>query len=302
MACVPLIAQNQVIGALAIGRRTDIVEEELRLLAAIGDIAANALQRAEVLESLEQRVVDRTRELAIANERLTELDRLKSKFVADVSHELRTPITSLSLYVDLLERGNPDKREIYITRLKQQVARLRTMIEEILDLARLEREQSATSLMPLDLNTIVEHTVATQQPVAEAAGLTLTGEISEPAPLVMARPDQLSRAVANLVTNAIKYTRPGGTIVVASQIAAGRACISVTDTGIGIAPEDLPHLFERFYRGRQVAQLDIPGVGLGLSIVKEIIEAHGGTVEVETQLGAGTTFRLCLPLADAANL
>ncbi len=294
IAAAPLITQEQIVGALIVGRATDFSGEEGRLLAAIADIAANALQRAEVLKTLEQRVADRTRELAAANERLQELDRLKSKFVSDVSHELRTPVTSLSLYVDLLEHGKPEKHSYYVAQLRQQTDRLRTMINEILDLARLERDQHEVSLTPIDLNSIVEHVVATQQAASTAAGLQLTCEVAEQMPLVLAQPEQLSRAVTNVVANAVKYTR-SGTVQVKTEITDGRVGISVTDTGIGIAPEDVPHLFERFYRGKQVAQSAIPGTGLGLAIVKEIVEAHGGTVEVESQLDVGSTFRLWLP-------
>ena len=115
IACVPLNAHDQTVGALGIGRMTAFAEEDVRLLTALSDIAANALQRAEVVETLEQRVAERTRELAIANDFLRQLDQLKSKFVSDVSHELRTPVTSLSLYIDLLECGKPEKREFYGT-------------------------------------------------------------------------------------------------------------------------------------------------------------------------------------------
>jgi PAS domain S-box-containing protein len=297
IAGVPLIAQNQTIGALWVGRQTAIADEEVRRLTAIGDIAANALQRAELLETLERRVIDRTRELAVANERLKELDQLKSKFVSDVSHELRTPVTSLSLYVDLLETGKPEKHDLYLSRLKQQTARLRTMIDEILDLSRLESERDRGGLAAIDLNSIVEHVVAAQQAAAEEAGLQLTCEVAEQTPLVMGQPDQLNRALTNLVANAIKYT-PAGWVRVQVRNEADRCRIDVTDSGIGILPEDVPHLFERFYRGRQVSQSNIPGTGLGLAIVKEIVEAHGGTVEVDSQVGAGSTFRLWLPTVN----
>ena len=293
IAWVPLIAHDQVIGALGIGRRAAITDEDVRLLAALGDIAANALQRAEMVETLEQRVAERTHELAIANERLQELDRLKSKFVSDVSHELRTPITSLSLYIDLLECGKPEKREFYGTQLKQQMARLRALIDEILDLSHLERDQREAIPTPIDLNAVVEHAVAAQQVAAETAGLRLTSEVAAQTLMVLSLPDQLSRAITNLVANAIKYT-PAGTVQVQTAALNGHGSVTVTDTGIGITPDDLPHVFDRFYRGQQVAQLNIPGTGLGLAIVKEIVEAHGGTVEVESTLGVGTTVRLRL--------
>ncbi len=297
IAGVPLIAQNQTIGALWVGRQTAIDDEEVRRLTAIGDIAANALQRAELLETLERRVIDRTRELAVANERLKELDQLKSKFVSDVSHELRTPVTSLSLYVDLLQTGKPEKHDLYLSRLKQQTARLRMMIDEILDLSRLERDRDQGGLAAIDLNSIAEHVVAAQQAAAEEAGLQLTCEVAEQTPLVMGQPDQLNRVLTNLVANAIKYT-PAGWVRVQVHNEHARCRVDVADSGIGVLPEDVPHLFERFYRGRQVSQSNIPGTGLGLAIVKEIIEAHGGTVEVDSQPGAGSTFKLWLPTVN----
>ena len=298
MICVPLNANALTIGALGIGRKPAITDEDVRLLAALGDMAANALQRAELVETLEQRVAERTRELAIANESLQQLDQLKSRFVSDVSHELRTPVTSLSLYIDLLEVGKPEKREFYVAQLKQLVVRLRTLINEILDLAHLERDQREVSLTPIDVNAVVEHVVAAQQVAAEAADLHLVSELSDEALMVMSQVDHLSRAITNLITNAIKYT-PSGTVRVQTALIAQRMCITVTDTGIGIAPEDIPHLFERFYRGKQLARLGAPGTGLGLAIVKEIAEAHGGAVEVESTLGVGTTFRLWLPVIAA---
>jgi len=294
IVCVPLNAHDQTIGALGIGRKTAVTDEDVRLLAALGDIAANALQRAETVETLEQRVAERTRELAIANEFLQQLDQLKSKFMSDVSHELRTPVTSLSLYIDLLEVGKPEKYEFYVAQLKELVARLRTLINEILDLAHLERDQREVSPTPMDVNAVVEHVIAAQQVVAEAAELHLISELADGTLPVMTQVDHISRAITNLVANAIKYT-PSGTVLVKTAMITGRICVTVTDTGVGIAPEDIPHVFERFYRGRQPVQMSAPGTGLGLAIVKEIAEAHGGTVEVESALGEGTTFRLWLP-------
>jgi len=245
---------------------------------------------------LEQRVAQRTAQLAAANDRLLDLDRLKSKFVSDVSHELRTPVTSLSLYIDLLEYGKPEKREQYVGKLKEQMARLHTLINDILDLSRLERDRDEGGRSPVDINSIVEHVTATQLIAAETAGLVLTSDVGDNLPAVVARPDQLTRAITNVVSNAIKYT-PTGSVRVQTRAHDRRVCIEVTDTGRGIPADELPHLFERFYRGHAVAQSTIPGSGLGLSIVKEIVESHGGTVDVASELGKGTTFRIWLPVA-----
>jgi two-component system sensor histidine kinase BaeS len=142
---------------------------------------------------------------------------------------------------------------------------------------------------------MVEHVVAMQRVAAEAAGLQLSSEVPAHPVFVRARPENLLRAITNLISNAVKYTRTG-TVDVLTYTEADRLCVQIKDTGLGIAPNDLLHLFERFYRGKQAAQSSIPGTGLGLSIVKEIVESHGGTVEVASELGVGSTFRLWLPV------
>jgi len=293
LVCAPLIAHEQIIGAVWAGRRTAFADEELRLLAAIGDIAANALHRAEVLETLEQRVYDRTRELAAANERLQELDRLKSKFVSDVSHELRTPITSLMLNVELLEHGKPEKREHYLSVIRQQTARQVQLIEDILNLSRLELSTTRTQFAPVNVNALIEQAITVYRSSAEAANLSLTFTPAATQPVVMGVESHLSQVVTNLIANAINYT-PTGSVEVSTRLADHEVVIEVRDTGLGIAPEDMPHLFNRFYRGKLTWQ--VRGSGLGLAIVKEITEVHKGRVEVDSQAGVGSTFRVYLPV------
>jgi signal transduction histidine kinase len=298
--CVPLIAQGQTVGALWVGRRTDISDDELRLVIAMGDIAANALHRAQIVETLEQRVAERTQALADANERLTELDRLKTKFVSDVSHELRTPVGNLKLHLDLLERGKPEKREHYLSVLQNQIKRLAQLVEGILDLSRLERDRENVVLQPVNLNALVEQVVITHQPSAEAAGLSLTSDLSPNLPSVLGEPRQIIQVITNLLSNAINYT-PEGSVRV-STVRDGRlVCLQVSDTGQGLDPEDMPHLFERFYRGKHTGQSDIPGSGLGLAIVKEIVDLHGGRIEVDSRAGEGSTFRVWLPIDGNAG-
>ena len=275
--------------------------EHLKLEEAYRDLlqAHAALRASEdnyraLAADLEGRVKERTQELSTANARLTELDRLKDKFIADVTHELRTPVTSLSLYIDLLEHGKPAKREFYVTKLSEQMARLHKSINDILDMSRLERDLVTTGRSVIDLNSIVEHVTVMEQAAADAAGLSLTCTVDAAAPQVLARPDQLTRAITNLIANAIQYA-PRGSVHVRTYVRMKRVAVEVTDTGRGIPADELPHLFERFYRGQEVAQSNIPGTGLGLAIVKEIIEAHGGSVEVASQSGVGSTFRIWLP-------
>jgi PAS domain S-box-containing protein len=271
-------------------------DEVVSIVRDITDRKQSEVQIQQLNAELEERVVQRTAQLAAANDRLLDLDRLKTKFVSDVSHELRTPVTSLSLYIDLLEYGKPEKRELYVGKLKEQMARLHTLINDILDLSRLERDRDEGGRSPVDINSIVEHVSAMEQGAAETAGLTLTCEVADNLPLVVARPDQLTRAITNLVSNAIKYT-PQGAVHVRTAERDNRVYIEVCDTGLGIPADEVLHVFDRFYRGHAVSQSTIPGTGLGLSIVKEIIEAHGGTVDVQSELGQGSTFFIWLPIA-----
>ncbi len=294
VACAPLIAQDQIIGVLWVGKRAVITDEETRLLAAISDIAANALYRAEVLETLEQRVIDRTRELAEANDRLKELDRLKSKFVSDVSHELRTPITALMLNVELLEHGKPEKREHYLQVIRQQTLRQMQLIEDILNLSRLELSTTNVQFVAVNVNVLIEQAINVYRASADAANLRLSFTPAPSLPTVLGVESHLSQVVTNLIANAINYT-PAGSVDVLTQWLAHEVLIEVRDTGLGIAPEDVPHLFERFYRGKLTWQ--VRGTGLGLAIVKEITEAHRGHVEVDSVAGVGSTFRVYLPTA-----
>jgi PAS domain S-box-containing protein len=263
-----------------------------RLYAIFNDVT----QRQRYAKELEARVVERTRELAEANERLTELDRLKSKFVSDVSHELRTPIANLKLYIDLLERGQPDKQAHYITILQQQIKRVTELVDDILNLARLEsHQQQGLTPRPLQLNELIAQIVTAHQPRAEASSLSLSFDPLADLPPIYGDANQLAQVVTNLLANALNYTRRGA-VQVRTLLRDQQIGLQVTDTGRGIAPDDLPHIFDRFYRGRHAHHADVPGTGLGLAIVKEIIELHHGQIEVDSQPDRGTTFSVWLPV------
>ncbi len=267
---------------------------------AYGDITRHKEIEDEIRrlnDDLELRVIDRTRELAAANARLTELDQLKSKFVSDVSHELRTPIANLKLYIDLLEHGKPEKHSHYLTVLRQQIRRVTALVDDILDLSRLERrKEQGIRYQAVRLNEVVDQVVQAHQPRAEAAGLTLTFAPAPDLPPVYGDANQLAQVVTNLVANALSYTAAGD-VRVSTYSQDNRVCLRVEDSGSGIPAQDLPHIFERFYRGHLVLQNDIPGTGLGLAIVKEIVDLHQGQIEVDSHLGQGTTFQAWLPAA-----
>jgi signal transduction histidine kinase len=302
---VPIIFRGQIIGSVGIHSRQqrDFTTTEIRLAQTVGEELGQSLEllwlndqlRTHAAE-LEDRVAERTRELATANERLQELDRLKSKFISDVSHELRTPITNLGMYLDLLEYGQQDKRHHYTDVLRQETKRLQQLVEGILDLSRLETSQErGVQFEKTDLNQIVAQAVDTHLPQAATAGLTLTFTPTPETTLIMGVHNQLSQIVTNLLTNALNYTHEGG-IQVETIRKNGQVCLRVQDSGIGIDREDMPHLFDRFYRGQRVGQFNIPGTGLGLAIVKEIVDLHNGQVHVQSDAGQGTTFEVWLPL------
>ncbi len=228
-----------------------------------------------------------------------ELDRLKDQFASDVSHELRTPVTNLSLYIGLLERAKAsDKRAEYMAILREETRRLTELLEDILDLSRLEAEQSEGVLfMPVDVNAVVERVIGAHQMLARTSGLEIIFEPGERLPPISGIESLFSRVMTNLISNAIRYTSAGHISVRTYQV-DGQVCVDICDTGMGIEDEDLPHLFDRFYRGRKVSQSKIPGTGLGLAIVKEIMDLHHGKVEVRTEKGQGSTFSLQLPVQE----
>jgi signal transduction histidine kinase len=173
------------------------------------------------------------------------------------------------------------------------------LVEDILDLSRLEREREHVVLAPVDLNALAQQVIEANRVRAEIAGLSLTFEPENDLPLVQGNREMLARVVANLLTNAINYT-PKGMIRVSTRQENGQVCILVEDTGIGIDAEDLPHVFGRFYRGGRAARTETLGTGLGLSIVQEILMLHRGVVHVDTRADHGSRFLVCLPSMTVA--
>ncbi len=302
---LPLRAEERVVGVILLGLTQRHMQNrtEVHLLKAISDIAGSALDRAMMLETLEQRVEARTYELAQANEQLQELDQLKSKFISDMSHELRTPITNLGLYVDLLEKGRPEKQTQYMEVLRRQVERLGHLMTDILSLSRLEMGQGRDQLAPVDFNQLVVQALDSLHVRITEAELNLSVDLMPDLPQIPGEKSQLSQLVYNLLTNAINYTPSGQSIKVqtAYKMKNGQdgICFIVADTGRGIAQEEQANIFQRFYRGQQIGQLNIPGTGLGLAIVQEVINAHGGQLELESALEKGSTFYVWLPVGES---
>ncbi|MEJ2746853.1 MAG: GAF domain-containing protein, partial [Anaerolineae bacterium] len=299
---IPLQTPDDLVGVLHIGSRVQrsFSEADVRLLTAVSNIAANALKRASITDTLEVRVTQRTQELAEANARLQELDKLKTKFISDISHELRTPVATLNLYMDLLDRGKEENKAKYMAILRQKTDLLVRLTEDILNVSRLNLYEGTLQFTAVDLNETTAIVVAMNQERAQAANLSLVFNPVPNLPSVRAERNQLLQAINNVLTNALDFTFEGSVTVYTYLSDDKYACLEIKDTGIGIPADELPYIFERFYRGQNITQLNIPGTGLGLTIVKEILDVHRGTIEVESQPGTGSTFRLLWPLAENA--
>ena len=229
---------------------------------------------------------------------LQRLGRARRDFVANISHELRTPLTSIRLLVESLQAGvvqSPEEIDAVLQKMKTEVQALEQMAQELLDLAQIESGKAIVKLVPVRLPHLVAETMERFETQAMAKQQTLITEI--PAQMeVLADGDLLSRALGNLLHNAIKFTPAQGQIWVRASQQGADVLVEVADTGPGIPPEDLPRVFERFFRGDRSRPSQGGGTGLGLAIAKHVVEAHGGRIWVESEgrPGQGATFRFTL--------
>ena len=220
-------------------------------------------------------------------------------FIGDASHELRTPITSLKVYNELLRDGVADEgaRAEFLAESEKQLNRLQWITQNLLDLSRLDAGLAQLNLTREDVSNVALSVATGFKPVAADKAIALA--VRKPAEPVWAWMDRarIEMAVSNLIDNAVKFTPAGGQVDVTIAALANAAEIRVKDTGAGISADDLPHVFDRFYRG-QTTQA-VPGNGLGLAIVQSIAQAHGGQVQVDSEVGAGSTFTLRIPFGNA---
>jgi PAS domain S-box-containing protein len=252
---------------------------------------------ARYRDSLEEMVDERTAQLAEANKRLTELDAMKSRFLADVSHEMGHPITTLKVYASLLEQVPAGELPRVARAIGEQSDRLKTFLEDVLSLSRLDFARREIAFERVALNRVVEIAVKSFAPQAEFSGLTLSFEADPDLPEIVGESNQLSQLVSNLISNALRYTKEGSVAVSTAADARRKGVtLSVKDSGTGIGDDDMRHIFERFYRGENASQTPVRGTGLGLSIVKEIVEIHRGRISVESEPGKGSTFTIWLPV------
>jgi len=229
---------------------------------------------------------------------LTRVADMRRDFVANVSHELKTPLAAIRGYAETMRDGaldEPPTARRFTERILNQCHRLQELLDDLLTLSRLEGVAPSLELEPIDLQAVVRRTVEMLSPAAREKRVEIEVEETPVAPL-HGDADGMERLLVNLLDNAIKYNRPEGRVVVRLSAVDGHAVLEVSDTGIGIPPESIPRIFERFYRVDKGRAREEGGTGLGLAIVKHVAQAHGGQVEVESRLGRGSTFRVRLPV------
>jgi two-component system phosphate regulon sensor histidine kinase PhoR len=226
---------------------------------------------------------------------------LRSEFVANVSHELRTPLAMIQGFVETLQDGAKDdiaKRDRFLEAIERNARQLSNLIQDLLELSELEERRDPAAWEELDLGGLAARVCDGLRPAAEAKRQRLNVRIAEDLPAVAGRRSDLERAISNLVDNAIKYTDKGGWVSVEVEPGDGQIAVIVEDTGIGIPAEDLPRIFERFFRVDKSRSRHMGGTGLGLSIVKHVVQAHGGSIEVDSKPGHGARFTVLLPAAQ----
>ena len=306
---VPLSKGDIVIGVLNVESPElgGLGENDLQLLILLADQVLVAIENATLYDrlqkhssQLERLVEERTSELAGALEQARVAERLKTQFVADVSHELRTPLANIGLYLELLNFGNPERAADYLETLTRETDRLSILIEDLLAISRLDSGTSSPNLKPEDLNALIQGLVNDRQLLLAEKSLNINLEMIDHLPHVMVDNGMITQAIASLMTNAMHYTRAGGTISIKTSVQSWEnedwITLTVADTGIGIPPEEQERVFERFYRGKANRMMPAPGTGLGLAISKEIVDRHHGRISLQSEIDKGSEFTIWLPI------
>jgi len=227
-------------------------------------------------------------------------DRIKvmREFIGEASHDLKSPLTAINLKIyALLRTDDEEKRRKYLQDLQDLTQRTNRLIDDLFTLARLDNVVNA-EMIEIDLNEMLAEIKTFLQPIAESKQIDVQLNLTSSQTLIKAEPQDLFRALFNLISNAINYTPPGGQVTVQTQTAKSGVNIDVVDTGIGIPPEDLPNIFGRFFRASNARSIDPSGTGLGLAIVKKVIETYQGQIDVVSTIGQGTRFTIFFPVGS----
>jgi signal transduction histidine kinase len=299
----PLLREGEPIGVILI-RRTEVCpfsEKQIALLKTFADQAVIAIENVRLFHETQ----DKNRQLQIANERLQELDRLKSDFVANVSHELRTPLTAIKGAVDLVLREVPgpltEKQMHYLTRVRSNTQDLAGLINDLLDLSKIEEGKIELQAERVSLGGLIHEVMETLRPIAAEKSIELAAEL-EPSALVWVDRDKVTQVLTNLIGNAIKFTPLHGHVsLFSTRKSDGWVRVSISDTGPGISADEREKIFDKFYQIAANGESKPKGTGLGLTICKTLIELHGGKIWVESERRGGSVFHFTLPAAVEAK-
>jgi signal transduction histidine kinase len=258
--------------------------------------AGDLSQRVEVASRDE--IGDLARAFNSMADGLAQLEELRRQMVTDVAHELRTPLSNIRGYLEALQDGVVEPDKGVIDSIHEDAMLLNRMVDDLQELSLAEAGQLRLERKPVALADVVDRAVEAACPQATAEDLVLSVDVPADLPLVDVDPQRIGQVLRNLLCNAMTHTSPGGEIAITARTEGRWVAVCVRDTGTGIAEEDLPYVFDRFYRADRSRSRATGGAGLGLAIVKQLVEAHGGWIEVEGAVGKGTQFTFSLPVAD----
>ncbi|MBU0734590.1 MAG: HAMP domain-containing histidine kinase, partial [Proteobacteria bacterium] len=287
---LPLKGRAKVIGTLRLytGEKRTFSQDEIDFLSALAAQGAISLENARIYDTLEKQ------------------DRAKSEFIMMMTHEMKGPLMAIQGLLDVMQKGYvgdlTDKQKDLIDRMRRRIKSLMEVITGLLDIYEWQSQRPDAKLIPLSLKEQTQRAVDLFRTSAREKGLTLDTDVPDEDLILKASVDEIEKVLNNLITNAIKYTPIGGTILIALSASGGRVILTVKDTGIGIAAGEIPKIFDEFFRTKSAKKIDPYGKGLGLSLVKQIVESLGGTISVKSEEGKGSAFILTFPRFSLYNL
>ena len=291
----PVEVRGQIVAELVADGDPARLERVHTSLTTVAAQLSLALERERLLET-ERETAEKLTE---QNARLRELDQMKDQFVSSVTHELRTPLTSMVGYLEIVREGEAgelsDDQEHFLEIVDRNCHRLNDLIDDILLTARMDSGRFSLERQRVDLVELASAQVESIRAIAANGDVDVQLVVEDQPPPLWADPMRLGQMLDNLLSNAVKFTPAGGHVIVAVESNGDSARVEISDTGVGIPEDELGQLFERFYRASTATA--IKGTGLGLSITRTIVEAHGGTIAVQSEVGVGTTFTVELPVS-----
>ena len=306
MICVPIVKEGRLVAALAVHTRVPRVwhRHDVQLLQLVAGRCWESIERSRIARTLHDTVEREQRARAEAEDlrhRAEAANRAKDEFLAMLGHELRNPLSPIRTALQLMKLRDQDVVTRERTVIERQVTHLTRLVDDLLDVSRIARGQVDLRHEPVEIADVVGRAVEQVSPLLEERGQHLTIELPEEPLDLIGDPTRLSQVLSNLLTNAAKYTDPGGHVEVIAQRDGRELVLRVSDSGVGIATEILPRIFELFVQERQASDRAHGGLGLGLAIVKNLVERHGGTITAESDgPGKGSAFEVRLPLVEAA--